>query len=180
MLILCWSCHCHPYNVVAVLILRYMVKNIMIWFCCPVHEELLRRNIVIWLEENIILCLRPTQQMSPPFCLISLRPNVFFCPFWLSRKSCYDDAWPTPCFVSVTNSLSYCRPFTLFTSSPHDFSFSRKSMMNQIEYFFSESCVSVCLPLQLFETANKYHFYHSLALLGAAHCGKPAVVSIEA
>uniref|UniRef100_A0AAX7URQ9 Transmembrane protein 256 n=1 Tax=Astatotilapia calliptera TaxID=8154 RepID=A0AAX7URQ9_ASTCA len=27
----------------------------------------------------------------------------------------------------------------------------------------------------LFETANKYHFYHSLALLGAAHCGKPAV-----
>lgn len=44
---------------------------------------------------------------------------------------------------------------------------------------FSESFVSVCLPLQLFETANKYHFYHSLALLGAAHCGKPAVVSIE-
>lgn len=33
---------------------------------------------------------------------------------------------------------------------------------------------------QLFETANKYHVYHSLALLGAAHCGKPAVVSIEA
>lgn len=33
-------------------------------------------------------------------------------------------------------------------------------------------------PPQLFETANKYHFYHSLALLGAAHCGKPAVVSI--
>ncbi|KAF7648258.1 hypothetical protein LDENG_00159650 [Lucifuga dentata] len=27
----------------------------------------------------------------------------------------------------------------------------------------------------LFETANKYHFYHSLALLGAARCGKPAV-----
>ncbi|XP_029382537.1 transmembrane protein 256 [Echeneis naucrates] len=27
----------------------------------------------------------------------------------------------------------------------------------------------------LFETANKYHFYHSLALLGAAHSGKPAV-----
>ncbi|XP_017291534.1 transmembrane protein 256 [Kryptolebias marmoratus] len=25
----------------------------------------------------------------------------------------------------------------------------------------------------LYETANKYHFYHSLALLGAAHCGKP-------
>ncbi|KAF3697596.1 Transmembrane protein 256 Precursor [Channa argus] len=28
---------------------------------------------------------------------------------------------------------------------------------------------------RLFPTANKYHFYHSLALLGAAHCGKPAV-----
>uniref|UniRef100_A0A665VHD2 Transmembrane protein 256 n=1 Tax=Echeneis naucrates TaxID=173247 RepID=A0A665VHD2_ECHNA len=28
---------------------------------------------------------------------------------------------------------------------------------------------------RLFETANKYHFYHSLALLGAAHSGKPAV-----
>ncbi|XP_054457493.1 transmembrane protein 256 [Anoplopoma fimbria] len=27
----------------------------------------------------------------------------------------------------------------------------------------------------LFETANKYHFYHSLALLGAAHSSKPAV-----
>uniref|UniRef100_A0AAQ4NNI2 Transmembrane protein 102 n=1 Tax=Gasterosteus aculeatus aculeatus TaxID=481459 RepID=A0AAQ4NNI2_GASAC len=27
----------------------------------------------------------------------------------------------------------------------------------------------------LFETANKYHFYHSLALLGAAHSKKPAV-----
>ncbi|XP_068612035.1 transmembrane protein 256 [Brachionichthys hirsutus] len=27
----------------------------------------------------------------------------------------------------------------------------------------------------LFETANKYHFYHSLALLGAAQCGQPAV-----
>ncbi|XP_076000158.1 transmembrane protein 256 [Genypterus blacodes] len=27
----------------------------------------------------------------------------------------------------------------------------------------------------LFETANKYHFYHSFALLGAAHCGKPAL-----
>ncbi|CAL8241541.1 unnamed protein product [Merluccius merluccius] len=27
----------------------------------------------------------------------------------------------------------------------------------------------------LFETANKYHFYHSLALLGASRCGKPAV-----
>ncbi|XP_028997900.1 transmembrane protein 256 [Betta splendens] len=27
----------------------------------------------------------------------------------------------------------------------------------------------------LFETANKYHFYHSLALLGAAHCGRPAL-----
>uniref|UniRef100_A0A674NKW7 Transmembrane protein 256 n=1 Tax=Takifugu rubripes TaxID=31033 RepID=A0A674NKW7_TAKRU len=27
----------------------------------------------------------------------------------------------------------------------------------------------------LFEIANKYHFYHSLALLGAAHCRKPAV-----
>ncbi|KAM4713845.1 transmembrane protein 256 [Anableps anableps] len=27
--------------------------------------------------------------------------------------------------------------------------------------------------IMLFETANKYHFYHSLALLGAAHCGKP-------
>ncbi|XP_024143130.1 transmembrane protein 256 isoform X2 [Oryzias melastigma] len=29
--------------------------------------------------------------------------------------------------------------------------------------------------LTLYETANKYHFYHSLALLGAAHCGKPIV-----
>uniref|UniRef100_A0A3P9I3S1 Transmembrane protein 256 n=1 Tax=Oryzias latipes TaxID=8090 RepID=A0A3P9I3S1_ORYLA len=27
----------------------------------------------------------------------------------------------------------------------------------------------------LYETANKYHFYHSLALLGAAHCGRPIV-----
>ncbi|XP_077445329.1 transmembrane protein 256 [Stigmatopora argus] len=27
----------------------------------------------------------------------------------------------------------------------------------------------------LFETANKYHFYHSLALLGAAHSSKPVV-----
>ncbi|XP_048449201.1 transmembrane protein 256, partial [Rhincodon typus] len=27
--------------------------------------------------------------------------------------------------------------------------------------------------LQLFETANKYHFLHSLALLGAPHCRKP-------
>ncbi|XP_061619834.1 transmembrane protein 256 [Phyllopteryx taeniolatus] len=27
----------------------------------------------------------------------------------------------------------------------------------------------------LFETANQYHFYHSLALLGAARSGKPAV-----
>lgn len=44
--------------------------------------------------------------------------------------------------------------------------------------FFWKLCV--CVPLQLFETANKYHFYHSLALLGAAHCGKPAVVSTEA
>uniref|UniRef100_A0A7N6B2S9 Transmembrane protein 256 n=1 Tax=Anabas testudineus TaxID=64144 RepID=A0A7N6B2S9_ANATE len=35
--------------------------------------------------------------------------------------------------------------------------------------------LSLSLSLQLFETANKYHFYHSLALLGAAHCGKPAV-----
>lgn len=46
--------------------------------------------------------------------------------------------------------------------------------------FFWKLCVCVCAPLQLFETANKYHFYHSLALLGAAHCGKPAVVSTEA
>ncbi|KAK5619663.1 hypothetical protein CRENBAI_010026 [Crenichthys baileyi] len=29
--------------------------------------------------------------------------------------------------------------------------------------------------MMLFETANKYHFYHSLALLGAAHCRKPLV-----
>lgn len=36
------------------------------------------------------------------------------------------------------------------------------------------------MPLQLFEIANKYHFYHSLALLGAAHCRKPAVVSTSA
>ncbi|CAL8384408.1 unnamed protein product [Arctogadus glacialis] len=27
----------------------------------------------------------------------------------------------------------------------------------------------------LYETANKYHFYHSLALLGASRCGKPAL-----
>lgn len=46
------------------------------------------------------------------------------------------------------------------------------------DFFFPESSVSVCLPLQLFETANKYHFYHSLALLGAAHSGRPAVVSM--
>lgn len=39
--------------------------------------------------------------------------------------------------------------------------------------------IRVYLLLQLYETANKYHFYHSLALLGAAHCGKPAVVSME-
>ena len=32
---------------------------------------------------------------------------------------------------------------------------------------------------QLYETANKYHFYHSLALLGAAHSSKPAVVSVR-
>lgn len=37
----------------------------------------------------------------------------------------------------------------------------------------------VYLPLQLFDIANKYHFYHSLALLGAAHCRKPTVVSIN-
>lgn len=42
---------------------------------------------------------------------------------------------------------------------------------------FFESFIFAFLPFQLFETANKYHFYHSLALLGAAHCGKPAVVS---
>lgn len=47
-------------------------------------------------------------------------------------------------------------------------------------FFLKALCVCVCVPLQLFETANKYHFYHSLALLGAAHCGKPAVVSTEA
>lgn len=40
-------------------------------------------------------------------------------------------------------------------------------------------CVSLRLILQLYETANKYHFYHSLALLGAAHCGKPLLVSLE-
>ncbi|XP_055756901.1 transmembrane protein 256-like isoform X1 [Salvelinus fontinalis] len=28
---------------------------------------------------------------------------------------------------------------------------------------------------QLYETANKYHFYHSIALLGASRCRKPAV-----
>ncbi|KAL2079066.1 hypothetical protein ACEWY4_024810 [Coilia grayii] len=28
---------------------------------------------------------------------------------------------------------------------------------------------------ELFETANKYHMYHSLAMLGAAHCRKPAL-----
>ncbi|XP_028849535.1 transmembrane protein 256 [Denticeps clupeoides] len=28
---------------------------------------------------------------------------------------------------------------------------------------------------ELYETANKYHIYHSLALLGAARCRKPAV-----
>lgn len=40
--------------------------------------------------------------------------------------------------------------------------------------------IFVYLPLQLFEIGNKYHFYHSLALLGAAHCRKPAVVSTSA
>ncbi|XP_072315203.1 transmembrane protein 256 [Eucyclogobius newberryi] len=29
--------------------------------------------------------------------------------------------------------------------------------------------------IMLFETANKYHFYHSLALLGAAQCRQPLV-----
>jgi len=43
----------------------------------------------------------------------------------------------------------------------------------------SESSASVCLSHQLYETANKYHFYHSLALLGAAHSGKPVVVSMK-
>ncbi|KAJ8246844.1 hypothetical protein GJAV_G00256010 [Gymnothorax javanicus] len=28
---------------------------------------------------------------------------------------------------------------------------------------------------ELYETANKYHFFHSLALLGAARCRKPAL-----
>ncbi|CAM4514647.1 hypothetical protein PO909_024578 [Leuciscus waleckii] len=28
---------------------------------------------------------------------------------------------------------------------------------------------------ELYGTANTYHFYHSLALLGAARCGKPAL-----
>ncbi|KAK6292004.1 hypothetical protein J4Q44_G00377890 [Coregonus suidteri] len=28
---------------------------------------------------------------------------------------------------------------------------------------------------ELYETANKYHFYHSIALLGASRCRKPAV-----
>ncbi|XP_013876676.1 transmembrane protein 256 isoform X1 [Austrofundulus limnaeus] len=31
--------------------------------------------------------------------------------------------------------------------------------------------------ISLYETANKYHFYHSLALLGAAHCGKPLLIT---
>lgn len=44
----------------------------------------------------------------------------------------------------------------------------------------TKSYAFVYLPLQLFEIANKYHFYHSLALLGAAHCRKPAVVSTSA
>lgn len=42
------------------------------------------------------------------------------------------------------------------------------------------SYIFVYLLLQIFEIANKYHFYHSLALLGAAHCRKPAVVSTSA
>ncbi|XP_016421785.1 transmembrane protein 256-like [Sinocyclocheilus rhinocerous] len=28
---------------------------------------------------------------------------------------------------------------------------------------------------ELYDTANKYHIYHSLALLGAARCRKPAL-----
>lgn len=40
--------------------------------------------------------------------------------------------------------------------------------------------ISVHLLLQIFEIANKYHFYHSLALLGAAQCRKPTVVSKSA
>ncbi|XP_063043164.1 transmembrane protein 256 [Engraulis encrasicolus] len=28
---------------------------------------------------------------------------------------------------------------------------------------------------ELYETSNKYHMYHSLALVGAAHCRKPAL-----
>lgn len=33
------------------------------------------------------------------------------------------------------------------------------------------------MSLQLYDTANKYHIYHSLALLGAARCRKPALVN---
>ncbi|XP_032872564.1 transmembrane protein 256, partial [Amblyraja radiata] len=34
-------------------------------------------------------------------------------------------------------------------------------------------CTNTSLLSQLFETANKYHFLHSLALLGVPHCRKP-------
>ncbi|XP_053348080.1 transmembrane protein 256-like isoform X2 [Clarias gariepinus] len=32
-----------------------------------------------------------------------------------------------------------------------------------------------CVYLQLYRTATTYHFYHSLALLGASQCRKPAL-----
>ncbi|XP_028654279.1 transmembrane protein 256 isoform X1 [Erpetoichthys calabaricus] len=32
---------------------------------------------------------------------------------------------------------------------------------------------------ELYETANKYHFLHSLALLGVPHCRKPLLVCIK-
>lgn len=46
-----------------------------------------------------------------------------------------------------------------------------------IPYSTNESNTLFC---QLYSTANTYHFYHSLALLGASRCRRPALVSVYA